>query len=91
MAVLHEKEIVLNKEDSMNFLDALQILRSLNLSMLETISGMNGALRAPSLNHESPANNTIKQTVYINAEFPDANDVQEIKEAFDQIVDLAAQ
>jgi len=35
LAMLHEKEIVLNKQDSSNFLDALDILRTLNLSMVD--------------------------------------------------------
>jgi hypothetical protein len=39
-AILHEKELVLNKHDTVNFLNALDILRSLNLSMLDKVAQM---------------------------------------------------
>ena len=44
--MLHEKEIVLNKHDSANFLSAIEILRSLNMSMLSNVRAMN-AVSAP--------------------------------------------
>jgi hypothetical protein len=39
--MLHEKEIILNKHDTANFLDALTILRDLNLSMMHNLTGLN--------------------------------------------------
>jgi hypothetical protein len=41
LAMLHEKEIILNKHDTANFLDALTILRDLNLSMMRNLTGLN--------------------------------------------------
>ena len=90
LAMLHQKEIVLNKDDTSNFLQALDILRSLNLSMLNSIAGMNSFYNNANTNWTN-ANTNISQTVEIKAEFPNVTDRNEIEEAFDNLVNLAAQ
>ena len=90
LATLHEKELVLKKEDTTNFLDALEILRSLNLSMLNNLTNLN-TIRTPSVVDSLSSITPIEQNVTIHAEFPDATDAQEIKEAFEELVNLATQ
>jgi hypothetical protein len=94
MAVLHEKEIVLNKEDTQNILTAVDIVRrianSLNTSMYnDTLRNIESTFR-----HEIDAINndmTIEQNVHITAEFPNATDHSEIEEAFRNLTNLASQ
>lgn len=90
LAMLHKKEIVLDEDDTSNFLQALDILRSLNLSMLNSIAGMNSFYNNANTNWTN-ANTNISQTVEIKAEFPNVTDRNEIEEAFDNLVNLAAQ
>ena len=90
LAMLHEKELVLKKEDTANFLDALEILRSLNLSMLNNLTSLN-TIRTPSVVDSLSSITPLEQNVTIHAEFPDATDAQEIKEAFEELVNLATQ
>ena len=90
MAMLHEKEIVLNKHDTSNFLEAVDILRGLNLSMLSTISGLNVSSRSSAIAHQV-AGAPLEQVVQISAEFPNVNSKEEIEAAFSDLINLAAQ
>lgn len=91
LATVHEKELILNKEDTSNFLDALSILRSLNLSMLNNLSQMSGGYGNALSAYEFLREMLIEQNVYINAEFPNASDANEIREAFNELMNLATQ
>lgn len=91
LAVLHEKEIVLNKEDTANLLKGLNILRSLNNSMLNTVSSMGAGAIASSAAWDLAKEMIIEQTVNISAEFPSATDRTEIEAAFDDLINLATQ
>lgn len=70
LALLHEKELVLNKEDTQNILQAVSMQRE-----LASIG------RLPNLNAQ-PQPQNIEQNVNINAEFPSVNNQLEIQEAF---------
>jgi hypothetical protein len=89
MAMLHEKEIILNKSDTANFLDALEILRSLNMSMLQGLGKMGAisAFGAAGLTSTTP----IEQNVHITAEFPNVSVRAEIEAAFNNLIDEAIQ
>lgn len=92
MAMLHEKEIVLNRHDTENFLDALSILRELNLSTMAQISRFEMPLSASQNSIlQQLASQPIEQNVTIQAEFPNATDKDEIKEAFNDLINLATQ
>ena len=91
-AMLHEKELVLNANDTANFLDALNISRDLINSMIE----MNAHASSLGFGELSPSNvpewnQTLEQTVTITAEFPDATDHNEIEEAFNNLLNTASQ
>ena len=91
-AMLHEKELVLNAQDTKNFLDALNISRDIINSMIE----MNARASSLALGDLFPSlvqdfGQTLEQTVTITAEFPDATDHNEIEEAFNNLLNTASQ
>ena len=97
LAVLHEKELVLNKDDTKNILSAMMIARSmesvlsaLNDSMLTRTSGMTSGLNS---NSSIDTNNSqeIQQHVTIDANFPGVSSRTEIEEAFKNLVNIASQ
>jgi hypothetical protein len=91
LAFLHEKELVLNADDTANFLTALGISRQL-IEMIEMNAKASslglGDMIASTIKDNSQ---TIEQQVYITAEFPEATNHSEIEEAFDNIINLASQ
>ena len=92
MAMLHEKELVLNPNDTTNFLDALKISKEVIHSMIE----MNARASSMALGDLMPNNipewnQTLEQTVTITAEFPSATDRDEIEEAFNNLLNTASQ
>ena len=86
LAVLHEKELVLNKEDTSNLLKIIEIVRNAIDNNIST-AGF-GLLRAAGV---STNNETLEQNVTITAEFPNATDHNEIEQAFDSLINRAAQ
>ena len=80
LAILHQKELVLNAEDTKNILASVAMLRNLtnaNLSQLNT--------------HSISGENTLEQNVHIEANFPNVSNSNEIEEAFNNLVNIAAQ
>lgn len=97
MAMLHKKELVLNADDTKNFLSAINLVRdmesmlaAMNDSMLSRTSGMTASL-APSLGFDDAASNTVNQNVSIQASFPGVSSRAEIEEAFQNLVNIASQ
>ena len=92
LAVLHEKELVLNSEDTTNVLTAVQLVRAMlstiDLNAQQASAGF-GQLIASTIRDNS--NETLQQDVHIVAEFPNVEDHNEIKEAFNNLINQAAQ
>ncbi|MBP5407888.1 MAG: hypothetical protein J6Y42_01955, partial [Bacilli bacterium] len=100
LAVLHEKELVLNADDTNNLLQAVNSIRDiarLNDSIDAAIATSIGRLTldlmanagtGASYNQVAAA---ADNTFYITAEFPNANDVETIKEAILSLPNIAAQ
>ena len=103
LAMLHSKEIVLNKEDTANLLSAVESVRSitsLGSNIANSISSGIASLIGKMLNFNTnlgsigttttPAaeNNNVFN---INAEFPNANNAEEIREAIMSLPTLASQ
>ena len=91
-AMLHEKELVLNADDTANFLDALNISRELINSMIE----LNAKQSSMGFGDLAPASfkdttQSLEQQVSITAEFPNATDHNEIEEAFNNLINQASQ
>lgn len=84
MAILHEKELVLNKYDTSNLLEAVKLQRNLTeklqnakLSAASTINKVN-----ETVNNNRIDNSNITQPITIHADFPNANSSSEIEAAF---------
>lgn len=91
-AMLHEKELVLNKDDTKNFLDALNLSKDVINSMIE----MNAKQSSLALGNLVPTSiqdmsQVLEQSVTIQAEFPNAVDHSEIEEAFNNLINTASQ
>lgn len=84
LAILHEKELVLNKQDTANMLSAVEVVRNI-MSSLNTLPSLGGML-----NTNIP-NNTTEQRVEINATFPGVTTVLDIEQALLGLADSAYQ
>jgi hypothetical protein len=99
LAILDKKELVLNAQDTENMLDAVKAVRSisgLNDSISETIaksiSGLVAAAFGINTNNINSAGGDNTSNVYnITAEFPNADDVQTIRDAILSLPNLASQ
>ena len=91
IAILHEKELILNKQDTQNILSAIQITRTLD-NILSNFKVDTGAPAASMLNNISntTANNN-DQYITINADFPAVENHFEIEAAFNNLVNKASQ
>ena len=101
LAVLHSKELVLNQKDTKNMLDTVNSVRdiaALNNSISDTIANSIGQLIMKTIDagmgtsiNTSTAGNNENNVFNITAEFPNANDVQTIKDAILSLPNLASQ
>ena len=89
-ALLHSKEIVLNKDDTANLLSAVdmirQISKAIDLNAYSSAGYGNSIIKAG-----SGMGGTLEQNVHITAEFPNATNREEIYSAFTDIINLASQ
>ena len=90
-AVLHEKEIVLNQDDTVNLLASIELLRGIvdTLDVQTASQMMGGILTSPGYNNNY--SNPIEQNVKIEASFPAVQDRNEIEEAFNNLINKASQ
>ena len=88
---MHEKELILNAEDTKNFLTAintvLQISEMIDLNALSSSGGLTSLFAAKA----STSDRTLQQEVTIHAEFPNVEDKDQISAAFNDLVNLASQ
>lgn len=91
LAMLHEKELILNKGDTENFLASMGILeRILQVIDLQSMSSqLGGILSSPMLGVTNNPN--LEQNVHIEASFPNATNHNEIEEAFNNLINTASQ
>ena len=95
LAVLHEKELVLNKEDTPNILAAVDIVRnlstSLDLSMAYRLAEMMQSYEKSVGNWEDAQDWIVEQQVNIQADFSGVRTKDEIVAAFNELVNMATQ
>lgn len=90
--MLHEKELVLNKEDTANMLDMVNTVRDLVTSI-----GSNGMLDKTILSAANaagmigPNNTSLDQNVHIEANFPNVESHTEIETALNNLINSASQ
>ena len=92
IGILDEKELILDKNDTANFLASMEVLeRILEMIDLQAVnSQLGGMLSTPSVNNSS-VSQTIDQNVHIEASFPNVSDRLEIEEAFNTLINKASQ
>lgn len=92
LAVLHEKELVLNAQDTENFLSATNILREIS-QMLDNnaLVASLGMINLRAMTIDSPADQILQQEVTIHADFPNVTDHNEIEMAIDNLINAASQ
>lgn len=101
LAFLHEKELVLNQEDTANILAAVHAVRDFGPNLLESIEKAldNNTIAAMALmgaklttSMVAPQSDVLEQTVHIDkVEFPNVTSRTEIEEAFISLTNDAAQ
>ena len=100
IAMLHEKELVLNKTDTKNMLDTVNIVRQLgsSLSTIKDTFGTKLTKYSDTMNHnvnsmviDKTSTQKLDQNVKIEANFPNVKNANEIETAFNNLVNLASQ
>lgn len=94
MAILHEKELILNKEDTKNILETVKMQRGL----MESIKGRGSSVKNSIQNMSSNISNiqnsnrmsTVEQNITLSPNFPNAKDRSEIEAAFEGLLGKAS-
>ena len=90
LAFLHQKELVLNADDTENMLSAVKLIRQISQTIdLQAISQAAGLQMAPMKYNID--GQTLQQDITIHAEFPNVSDHNEIEEALSNLVNRATQ
>ena len=87
LAVLHQKELVLNATDTANLLSVVDMIRALDMHAMSAQIG--GILSTPGFHGGESGN--LEQNVKIEASFPNVQDRNEIEEAFNNLINRASQ
>ena len=93
IAMLHEKELVLNENDTKNILNAVEILRNITSNLGRTLMNQMATISA---NGDAAlmgniTNDELEQIVHIDAQFPNVTNSLEIEDALNNLVNRAAQ
>ena len=91
LAMLHQKELVLNADDTSNILQTVAFMREL-VNMLDkqaSMASLSSMFMSPGM--MNTMNQMLDQHVEIKAEFPNVVDKNEIEEAFSSLINRAAQ
>ena len=91
LAMLHEKELVLNKQDTENFLASMGILNNIlqTIDLQSANAQIGGILTTP--NFHGGGNDMLEQNVHIEASFPNVQNSNDIEEAFNNLINRASQ
>lgn len=91
--MLHQKELVLNANDTQNMLNAVEILRDITRSLGNTLFNKMAAISAggTSAIANGVAAEGIEQNVHIDAQFPNVTNSHEIEDALNNLMNRASQ
>lgn len=91
MALLHQKEIVLNETDTQNLLNAISMIRAMTDGLKS--GALNSALSSfSSFSGMTPqSSQDLEQNIHIDANFPNVKDASEIEQAILSLADQATQ
>lgn len=94
-AVLHAHEYVLTEQDTQKAIDSINIMNTLQEQINSLQSGLTSnignAFTFNKLLDSVSGNSLFDQNVVINADFPAVESAREIKQAFDELVNMASQ
>ena len=90
LAMLHQKELVLNAQDTKNMLNAIQIVRAITDSLGADLLSKLSMITA-SANRFLTEGEALEQIVHIDAQFPNVVNSTEIEDALNNLVNRAAQ
>ena len=91
LAFLHQKELILNPEDTKNLLSSVNIMRSVMSTLNGNMMTRLGDIKTGYAKIMTNSENGIEQNVHIEASFPNVDSKRQIEEAFNDLVNLAAQ
>ena len=92
LALLHEKELMLNPDDTVNFLTGIDILRDIVKTIdLESLRNRQPIYSTLPIYDTQPIKDVVEQQVSIAATFPAVTDRHEIEEAFNNLINTATQ
>ena len=96
LAVLHQKELVLNKQDTANMLEMIQMVREmqqneLKMRMTQLNNEIQDIVKQNAQVEKIQSKDDLKQSVEMNVNFPNVNSKKEIEQALTELVNLAAQ
>lgn len=91
LAMLHQKEIVLNATDTANLLEVVQTVRDMTSQMKGSLLGNIVELMQNNSPVAKDTSDTLQQEVHITAEFPNVESSDEIREALLGLNDQAMQ
>lgn len=92
--MLHQKELVLNANDTKNILNAVEILRNITSNLGATLLSQMSAITAnntSAITSGMTNGDTLEQNVHIDAQFPNVNNANEIETALNNLVNMASQ
>jgi hypothetical protein len=84
LAILHQKELVLNADDTKNMLSTVEVVRDI----------MSNVNKLPSFGNNissNASNNNVEQRVEVSANFPGVTTALEIERALTELADNAYQ
>ena len=90
LALLHQKELVLNEDDTKNMLNTVAIMRQISSSLGEnTLARLAGVTTQGYIGNAEGG--LFEQSVHIDATFPNVQSSREIEEALNNLVNSASQ
>ena len=92
LAWLHEKELILNKDDTSNMLKMVEMTRQM-IAVIDTkAQQLSQGLGTPQINtHAEERQDILEQYVEIKADFPNVSNHTEIEEALGNLINTASQ
>ena len=90
LAMLHQKELVLNAEDTENILNTVSFVRDL-ISSIDSSATMSSLRDLFAYTATNNFGSNVEQDIKIYAEFPSATNHSEIEEAFNNLLNTASQ
>ena len=91
LAMLHQKELVLNAQDTENMLNTVAIMRGLAYSLGSNMLSRLAGATATGYSGSGSDNGILEQNVHIDATFPNVKNATEIEEALNNLVNAASQ